>query len=64
MRTKLTSMQSLRPIHCFFEAQIIKNGFTGHKRAPGQLENSEIETTIKRVPCLRVCEGEKQTVKT
>ena len=30
IRTKLTSMQSLMPIHCFlFEIQIIKNDFTG-----------------------------------
>ena len=30
VRTKLTSMQSLMPLHCFrFEIQIIKNGFTG-----------------------------------
>ena len=30
IRTKLTSMQSLMPIHCFrFEIQIIYNGFTG-----------------------------------
>ena len=30
IRTKLISMQSLKPIHCFlFEIQIVKNGFTG-----------------------------------
>ena len=30
LRTKLTFMQSLMPIHCFlFEIQIIKIGFTG-----------------------------------